>query len=318
MKEIKRRDLHTISKCSNITETVLQQTLESKVYPDKKAWYNFLKTLFLALAVGFTVTGIIFFFAYNWDNLNKFAKLGIVQVLIITGVIFILKTKANLQIKNIILTGVSILVGALFAVFGQIYQTGANAYDFFLGWTVFITIWVIISNYAPLWLLFSILLNTTLYFYTEQVTRYWSDTTISLLFLVLNYSMLFGFTLLSKYKSSFSLPNWYYHILSICVAFFATFTLIFLNESDNRILIILSSLFVVIIYLSGIIKAILEKSIFYIALISLSIIATIVYYFAIFIDDYSFFLFIAIFSALIFSITIKMLLDLQKKWNNGK
>ena len=30
--------------------------------------------------IGFTVAGIIFFFAYNWDELPKFAKLGMVEV----------------------------------------------------------------------------------------------------------------------------------------------------------------------------------------------------------------------------------------------
>ena len=51
------------------------------LYADKKQWNQFLSVFLLAVGVGFTVAGIIFFFAYNWDELPKFAKLGIVEVL---------------------------------------------------------------------------------------------------------------------------------------------------------------------------------------------------------------------------------------------
>lgn len=46
------------------------------MYADKKQWKQFLSIFLLAAGVGFTVAGIIFFFAYNWEDLPKFAKLG--------------------------------------------------------------------------------------------------------------------------------------------------------------------------------------------------------------------------------------------------
>ena len=42
------------------------------LYADKKQWNQFLSVFLLAVGVGFTVAGIIFFFAYNWDELPKF------------------------------------------------------------------------------------------------------------------------------------------------------------------------------------------------------------------------------------------------------
>ena len=47
------------------------------LYANKRQWNQFLSIFLLAAGIGFTVTGIIFFFAYNWDELPKFAKLGI-------------------------------------------------------------------------------------------------------------------------------------------------------------------------------------------------------------------------------------------------
>ena len=57
------------------------------MYADKKQWKQFLSIFLLAAGVGFTVAGIIFFFAYNWEDLPKFAKLGIVQTLLVASVL---------------------------------------------------------------------------------------------------------------------------------------------------------------------------------------------------------------------------------------
>lgn len=146
------------------TEALLQQ----QVYADGSQWRRFLNLLLPALGVSFMVSGILFFFAYNWIDLNKFAKLGMIEALLVGAVALVLFTRWNLPIKQIILTGASFLVGALFAVYGQIYQTGANAYDFFLGWTLFVTLWAIASGYPPLWLVWIGLVNITIYLYGKQ------------------------------------------------------------------------------------------------------------------------------------------------------
>ena len=116
----------------------------------KEAWQKFFRLFFISLGVGFTVSGIVFFFAYNWADLNKFIKIGLIEALIITTISLVLFLRININTRNIILTGASVLVGVLFAVFGQIYQTGANAYDFFLVWTIFVTLWVVGNYSAPL------------------------------------------------------------------------------------------------------------------------------------------------------------------------
>lgn len=147
----------------------MEQELQANVYADSIQWRRFLNLLLPALGISLMVSGIIFFFAYNWADLNKFAKLGLLEGMLVIAIALVLFTRWNLPVKQIILTGASFLVGALFAVYGQIYQTGANAYDFFLGWTVFVTLWVIVSGYLPLWLVWIGLVNITIYFYKEQI-----------------------------------------------------------------------------------------------------------------------------------------------------
>lgn len=139
------------------------------MYANKRQWNQFLSIFLLAVGIGFTVAGIIFFFAYNWDELPKFAKLGIVEVLLIASVLLAAFTRWNILIKQILLTGATFLVGTLFAVFGQIYQTGADAYDLFLGWTLFTILWAVAIRFTPLWLTFIGLLCTTIWLYTIQI-----------------------------------------------------------------------------------------------------------------------------------------------------
>lgn len=139
------------------------------LYADKKQWHQFLSTFLLTLGITFTVAGITFFFAYNWEELPKFAKMGMVELLLITTVSLVIFTTWSKLVKQIILTGATFLIGTLFAVYGQIYQTGADAYDLFLGWTLFTLLWAIAIRFAPLWLTFIGLLCTTVWLYAIQI-----------------------------------------------------------------------------------------------------------------------------------------------------
>ena len=139
------------------------------LYANKKEWNRFLSIFLLAVGIGFTVSGIIFFFAYNWNDLPKFAKLGIVEVLLVSSVLLTVFTRWSRLVKQILLTGATFLIGTLFAVFGQIYQTGADAYDLFLGWTLFTILWAVAARFAPLWLTFIGLLCTTIWLYNIQI-----------------------------------------------------------------------------------------------------------------------------------------------------
>lgn len=143
--------------------------LRQSQYADKRQWNQFLSVFLLAVGVGFTVAGVIFFFAYNWDELPKFAKLGLVEGLLAATVLLAVFTRWSLFVKQILLTGATFLTGTLFAVFGQIYQTGADAYDLFLGWTIFTLLWAIAIRFAPLWLTFIGLLCTTIGLYAVQI-----------------------------------------------------------------------------------------------------------------------------------------------------
>ncbi|WP_250253829.1 DUF2157 domain-containing protein [Chryseobacterium sp. Marseille-Q3244] len=317
MKNIQREDLQILSRHSNLSEEDLKTLLEDNIYSSEEAWQKFLKLFLISLGIGFTVSGIIFFFAYNWAELPKFAKIGLTEVLVIAATVFALLPKINNNTRNIILTGASALVGVLFAVFGQIYQTGADAYDFFLAWTIFITLWVIISDFAPLWLLYVVLINTTLILYSNQVAKDWDDSIIILLLFVLNAAILIGSILLSHYKK-LSIPNWFTNILSLAVVSVSTFGLCLDFVDSHRTLLSFLIPLSIVTYTLGIWYGFKTKNSFYFAIIPLSIVIIICSLLFKIGDNEAIFLLVFFFVIVSITFIIKNLMNLQKKWKNEK
>ncbi len=159
------------------------------VYPSQKNWFKFVDTMLLVLSAGLFISGVFFFFAFNWDAMHKFVKLGLVSGGMLTvGIITFMRSNKELAFQ-VGLSLLCLLTGAWLATFGQIYQTGANAYDFFFGWTLLIIIWVVISRFPPLWIFLLVLLNTTAVLFAGQVLRVWDSTG---LFLSLSFINLFA------------------------------------------------------------------------------------------------------------------------------
>ncbi|MTI30112.1 DUF2157 domain-containing protein, partial [Xanthovirga aplysinae] len=289
---------------------------KKNIYNDLGAWKKFLQFFSISIGIGFTTAGIIFFFAYNWADLHKFIKIGLIEGLIIITTAIVLFSKISLTLKNILLTGTSILVGVLIAVFGQIYQTGANAYDFFLGWTMFITLWVIISNFAPLWLIYLTLINTTLILYAQQVAHHWSEVFLSTLLFIINTTFLLISTVGIKTLFKKSSPNWFSNFIALASVSFSTIGItigIFDKQQTSFFVLIL---FTTILYGIGINYGLKVRRGFYLAIIPLSIIIIISAFLINISSDAAMFFIICLFVIASVTFVIKNLIDLQKKWIN--
>lgn len=316
MTKIEREDIQIISRHSNWSAGSIDKILKQEIYSDKEAWKKFLRLFFISLGISFTTAGIIFFFAYNWADLHKFIKIGLIEGLIVMTTLIALFSKVSLDIKNILLTGASMLVGVLFAVFGQIYQTGANAYDFFLGWTLFIALWVVISNFAPLWLVFITLINTSLVFYSQQVAHEWSDIFVATLLFLINVSFLTATLLGKTFLEGFKPPNWFSNLIALAAVSLSTIGItigIFNNyEASFFVLVIITA----ILYTIGIQYGLKAKSGFYLSIIPFSLIVIISAFLIKLSEDAGMFFFISLFVIASVTFVIRNLIYLQKKWMN--
>lgn len=311
-----RNDIKMVGQHSNWSEKGIGRALVDSVYADKASWRLFLKLLVLTLGISFTVAGVIFFFAYNWDSLHKFFKLGIIEGLVIAATLMGVFVKTRPWVKKSILTGAAVLVGVLYAVFGQVYQTGADAYDFFLGWTLFISVWVFVSNFSPLWLVYMVLLNITVILYAQQVANNWPESLIFNILFVLNVLALIGFLFMPRLLKREASPNWFTNILALAAATYGTIGIssgIFgKQDSSFWLLFLMFSLF----YGLGIWMALSKRRLFYIAIIGFSCIIVFCAFLLSLSEGAEIFFSMGAFIVVGITLLIRLLMTLQRKWNN--
>ena len=134
----------------------------------RERWSLFLGRWLLILGLALLTAGVLFFMAYNWAELSRFQKLGLVQLLLVAAVVGAGTRGVDSLVGQVLWSSASVLVGVLLAVYGQVYQTGADAYTLFLGWGLLTLPWCLAARSNFQWLLQAILANTTFILWWEQ------------------------------------------------------------------------------------------------------------------------------------------------------
>src|SRR3954468_1571434 len=137
----------------------------SSVFPSTANWQRFLDQLLLWLGALLLAAGVIFFFAYNWNDLGRFAKFALVEIPILGALIVLWRIGLESMAGKATLLAAALFVGALLALVGQTYQTGADTFELFAAWAVLILPWVLVGRLAALWLVWLGLLNLATIFY---------------------------------------------------------------------------------------------------------------------------------------------------------
>jgi len=136
--------------------------------PDKLQWLRFLYGFVFTLGTVFLLLGIILFFAWNWSDLGAYQKLILVEGILIFSVICSFITRGEKLTGQLSVTIMCVMTGVVLAVYGQIYQTGADNYRLFTSWTLLILVPVMMIRFAPLWLFWVALMNLGLVLWTTQ------------------------------------------------------------------------------------------------------------------------------------------------------
>lgn len=149
---------------------VEQAALTLDIYPNKQRWYEFIRHALLVLGFSAAALSLVFFVAYNWFELGKMGKFVLVQsamVLTIAGYVYVAAKRNHPFIESLLLFVVSLITGALLALVGQVYQTGADTWQLFFNWALLIIPWVWLARLPALWLLWLGLLNAALMLYLD-------------------------------------------------------------------------------------------------------------------------------------------------------
>jgi len=165
--------------------------------PSNSQWLEFINRLFLWLGCLALAVAMLFFIAYNWNDIGRLTKFGFVQAALLISMVCYWRLQLKPFASQAVLMAAAILLGVLLALFGQTYQTGADPWQLFFNWAILLLPWALIGQSPLLWVFWLFLLNlsTLLYFHafrgglhvllSASSTFYWSFLVLNTLALVI-------------------------------------------------------------------------------------------------------------------------------------
>lgn len=191
------------------------------LFPHKQ-WGLWISHILLILGTTLLLSGIVYFFAFNWTKITPMTKLASIQIGIISSIIGAYFYSLQHIKGQLLLISASILIGVFMAVFGQIYQTGADSYKLFMMWSLFIFGWTIISKFSAQWVLWLVITNIFLILWWFQSAL--PSFSYSMTYMIFTYLTLFNGIALLLYeyfakKKSFEWLNvrWLRILLTITI-----------------------------------------------------------------------------------------------------
>lgn len=149
---------------------------------DGRTWYRFFTRFTAITSATALVLALIFFIAYNWIYMGKIGKFGLVEgalTLSILGYALLAYRGIYPFAQQLLLLIASVITGGLLALVGQVYQTGADSWQLFFAWAVFIIPWVLIARLPALWLLWLGLVNLSFMLYSDAGGFWFANGTYS-------------------------------------------------------------------------------------------------------------------------------------------
>lgn len=131
-------------------------------------WGMWVSRLLMIIGSALLLSGIVYFFAFNWAKITPLIKFSIIQLGMIACLFGAYGFSLNRISGQLFLLSASVLIGVFMAVFGQIYQTGADAYHLFMMWSILTLGWTIISNFTPQWIFWLAITNMYIILWWNQ------------------------------------------------------------------------------------------------------------------------------------------------------
>ena len=150
-----------------------------------REWRRMGLAFLLGAGLAALATGLAFFIAWNWDDLHRFAKLGLVAGAIVAALGARLVARPDGILATAMVPVLLLLVGVLLALAGQIYQSGADRWELFALWALVTLPMVAVARSFFGWLPWLGLVNTSIalwsgtralglaFLWTDQLAVYW-------------------------------------------------------------------------------------------------------------------------------------------------
>jgi len=135
--KLKRSELDGLAEFHSLTPTKVEALLDlANARPSRAEGLRFLGLCLRIAGILSLSAGLVFFVAANWARIAVFGRFALVElVLVICVAVAFLKPPPNFAGRGSLFLAF-VATGALLALFGQTYQTGADVYELFLTWAL--------------------------------------------------------------------------------------------------------------------------------------------------------------------------------------
>ena len=130
--------------------------------PDGPAWRAFTAALLRAAGLGALGAGLLFFVAANWQDYGLLGRFALLQCALLACIVAALWRPPPSTLGQAALLLATLLTGALLALFGQSYQTGADVHELFFSWALLALPFTLAGLSGALWALWFGVLNAGL------------------------------------------------------------------------------------------------------------------------------------------------------------
>lgn len=137
--------------------------------PGRSGWVRLIWATLLTTGIALFAAAAIFAVAFNWDRLGHFSRFAVVQGLLIATVLGAWWRGVGSVAGEALLIAAVLLTGALLALFGQTYQTGADPYSLFVVWALLILPWCLHARWSAPWLIWLVVANVGLALYCHSL-----------------------------------------------------------------------------------------------------------------------------------------------------
>src|SRR5690554_4414865 len=120
MSSIRRELVGLIKQGAIPRDEVAQAVAQAGLYPSGRAWSAFLDRLLLWLGMLALVCGVLFFIAYNWVEMGRWLRFGLVQAALVVAIGVYGWSLGQGVVARVSLLAAALLLGVLLALFGQV------------------------------------------------------------------------------------------------------------------------------------------------------------------------------------------------------
>src|SRR5262245_50037230 len=106
--------------------------------------------------------GLVFFVAANWQDFRVFGRFALIEAVLIGSVVVATVRCPPAALGRYALLMAFVATGALLALFGQTYQTGADLYELFLTWSLVALPFAFAAQWSLTWAAWLTVLNVAL------------------------------------------------------------------------------------------------------------------------------------------------------------